>query len=64
MFTLKIETDNAAFGDQDGKGDNISEDCFAEVARILRKTADRVEREAVSGPLMDVNGNKVGEFSF
>ena len=59
VFTLTIETDNAAFED-----DNLA----PEIARILRKLAVTVERELTpdsddgfSVRLQDVNGNKVGE---
>ena len=53
MFTLKIETDNAAFAEYPGK----------EIARILREIASAVE--TVGGapstyPLKDINGNTVG----
>jgi len=56
MFTLKINTDNAAFED----------DPTAEVARILRALADRLVCASPdeSYPLRDVNGNKVGEAVF
>jgi len=53
MFTLKIETDNAAFSD--GRG--------AELARILRKLADKIEdadARGDKGKVMDYNGNSVG----
>lgn len=46
--------DNAAF--QDGNKQ-------AEVARILRKVAEKVEAGEDSGPCMDINGNKVGTWS-
>lgn len=50
MFELEIETDGAAF-------DPLS----AEVARILRDIASRVESESdVSGRIRDINGNTVG----
>ena len=53
MFYLNIETDNAAFSD----------DAFeAEIARILRRVADRVERGEQSGGILDVNGNGVGDW--
>lgn len=52
MYVIRIETDNAAF--EGGRG--------TEIARILRKLADRVDgtdaRDRVR--LMDVNGNAVG----
>lgn len=53
-FTLTIETDNAAFRDDP-----------SEVARILREVARKIQHEGKDyGTIMDVNGNKVGEFSF
>jgi hypothetical protein len=57
MFTLKIETDNAAFA-----FDNAAE----EVARILRQAAERIATHTRSseGPLFDMNGNRVGSYSF
>ena len=56
MFTITIETDNAAFED-DAK--------YAEVARLLRNAAARIAqgRDDVF-PLMDVNGNRVGRAQF
>lgn len=59
MFTLTIDTDNAAFDDDPG----------AEVARILRSVADRVDADLGPGPLLggaarDVNGKTVGRWSF
>lgn len=53
MFTLSIKTDNAAF-----------EDPNAEVARILRDAAERVEQGFSRGLLRDINGNTVGDFDF
>ena len=55
-FKLSICTDNAAFeGDEN-----------AEVARILRGLADRLEGASPDEyyPLRDVNGNKVGEAQY
>jgi len=53
MYKIMIKTDNEAFG----------EFPEVEVARILRKLADKIETNGglddVS--LMDVNGNKVGK---
>ena len=56
MMTLKISTGNAAF-------DNPGQEC----ARILRELADRIGQGLEgptedSGPLMDINGNKVVPF--
>jgi hypothetical protein len=49
---IMIKTGNAAF-DEDYPG--------REVARILRKLADRVENEEYPSKLMDSNGNAVGK---
>ena len=56
MFRLEISTDNAAFAD----------DITAEVARILRGLADRMEHASPDEfyPLRDANGNEVGEAIF
>jgi hypothetical protein len=55
MFTLKIETENAAFG-ATGNG-------AAEIVRILRHVADRMEKQGhMGGKCMDINGNRVGEW--
>lgn len=50
MFTLKLETDNAAFDDEP----------HAEIARILREVADRMEAKRFTRTLHDINGNAVG----
>lgn len=55
---LHIETDNAAFSDDDGG---------PELARILRDLARKISDAAAgyddSGPVIDSNGNKVGRWS-
>lgn len=53
MFTMKFETDNAAFDDGH---------YAAEVARILRNVADKVERGVLMGRIADANGNGIGKF--
>lgn len=57
MFQLHIHTDNAAFED----------DAPQEVARMLRKLADRLDMTSAGndddGTLYDINGNKVGAWS-
>lgn len=58
MFTLKIKTDSAAFG----AGSLRAGDLRAEVARILRDIAGRVESFNDSGSAFDANGNTVGEY--
>ena len=53
MFTVTIETDNAAFNDDPG----------AELADILGKLADTVRTTGLSGyngKVRDTNGNTVG----
>lgn len=56
-YTIEIDCGNAAFDD-----DNIGN----ELARILRKEADRLELECAprGAPLHDINGNKVGAADF
>jgi len=49
------ETGNAAFGESD-------EERAAELARILRTAAARLERGDECGRLLDHNGNSVGRF--
>jgi hypothetical protein len=55
-FTLEINCNNAAFDDEG----------HAEVARILRELAERLEAdESIKQvPLQDINGNRVGLASF
>lgn len=52
-YSITIKTDNAAFAD----------DPAPEIARILRRLADRLEADGVAPErvLFDVNGNRVGE---
>ena len=60
MFKLQFKTDNAAFRDE-YRG--------REIARILTVLAESVWDEMLGeggrteGPIMDRNGNKVGEWS-
>lgn len=55
MFTMNVDTGNAAFDDP-----------AAELARILRQTADKIERgdyyPGHSVTVLDVNGNDVGRW--
>ena len=55
-FKLNIKSDNAAFADDGNDGKN-------EVARILREIADKLEAGGGRGHCIDINGNKVGEWS-
>ena len=61
-FTLKIDTDNAAFYD-DSDGDAF--DPGPELARIFRELADQVEEGDLyaEGAVRDVNGNTVGRWT-
>lgn len=52
MLLIRIKTDNAAF----------DEDRDAELARILRIAADKIEHGNDTAELYDINGNPVGEF--
>jgi hypothetical protein len=56
MFTLKINTNNAAFGDD-------SSESNSEVSRILGVVSRKVEGGATSGLVLDLNGNTVGSFN-
>lgn len=53
---ISLETDSAAFSDQ----------CPAEVARILRELAGRIESglQLERGALWDINGNRVGSWDW
>lgn len=57
-FTVRFDTDNAAFDECGGM----------EVASVLRDVADRVQsrdREPIHPtPILDVNGNRVGSFQW
>jgi len=50
---ITIKTDNAAFGDSDSAR-------AEEVARLLREIAADMDQGCTSGPVIDLNGNKVG----
>jgi len=60
MFRLTIQTDNAAFCEDDGTPVHAA--CGAEVARILRAVAEHAEAGGCEGRCIDVNGNTVGEW--
>lgn len=53
QFTLTIDCGNAAF----------DEDLLGELSRILRTTADAVQRGEYDGRCHDTNGNRVGQHS-
>lgn len=67
MFTLTIETDNAAFHDADDTASRNDEARALELARILRALAQGLETAppppGESGHLRDLNGNRCGAWS-
>lgn len=54
MFTLTIETDNAAF----------DEDPEDEIIRILQNVKERIDIGSKEGIVNDINGNPVGKYYF
>jgi hypothetical protein len=52
MFTLTIETDNAAF-----------EESPHELVRLIEIAAEKVRDGSADGRLVDINGNTVGQFT-
>lgn len=75
-FTLTIDTDNAAFASDEEAEDEENQAAMdgpfraAEIARILRNLADRVEYGSVAlgkpdnGAVTDENGNVCGRWSW
>lgn len=65
MFTLKIKTGGAAFRSAEFWDDN-GNDCLDPYSCELRRLLDEVKKQLVcghtDGKLMDINGNKVGEW--
>ena len=62
-MVIKFKTDNAAFKDPYGenKWDDLCKE--AEVIRILENIIDKIRCNDTRGPIMDINGNKIGEWS-
>lgn len=60
---IKFNTNNAAFKDPDGvkSFDVVYRD--REVIRILKNIIDDIEIGCDCGSIMDINGNKIGEWS-
>ena len=49
----------------EGDGKSAFEDVGQdEIARILRVLADKLEGDVLAGPIYDINGTRVGKFSF
>jgi hypothetical protein len=67
-FMLDMSCDNAAFASDDD-GDDARDAANeiarnAEVARILRAVADKLDQDMINGPCTDANGNNVGDWGF
>lgn len=58
-FTVSIDTDSAAFCDEDGYPDPMPE-----LTRILHNVAERLSVTAGAGTARDINGNTVGSFGW
>lgn len=54
-MTIQFKTENEAFSEE-----NFEKEC----ARILRKISTQVAGGDVYGPILDINGNKIGDWSF
>lgn len=61
MFTVNFSTDNAAFGQSDDEYVNNIEK-RAELMRILDEIKDEIFYDKTQGSVIDINGNKVGEW--
>lgn len=59
MFTINIDTDGAAFRDE-GKLDMTA----WEIRRLLESVEERLENGQNSGILIDVYGNKCGQWDY
>jgi hypothetical protein len=55
-FHLVVNCSNAAFSDEEQKFN------FLELAELLRDVAKNVGDGRSGGPILDVNGNRVGRF--
>ena len=67
MFKLEIKTGGAAFRDEnqeDRHGDAVLDPNATEVLRILWDVICKLEARHTDGSVMDVNGNKVGRWSY
>ena len=61
MMKVTFGTENAAFRDLDGNRNDTFEG--AEICRILREIISKIETEnAVSGAILDINGNRIGRW--
>ena len=60
MVKIEFETDSAAFLDESGDKDDYLKNM--EICRILDKISQEVEEGYTFGPIMDLNGNRVGNY--
>ena len=60
MFKLEIETGGAAYR----HGDHVLDPYATEVRRILLDVICKLEAGYTDGSVIDVNGNKVGRWSY
>jgi hypothetical protein len=60
MLKLSFRTTNAAFRDEHNPDDPI---LHSAVADVLREVADDIDEGKLSGPIYDLNGNRVGQWS-
>lgn len=60
---IKFSTDNAAFKDENNS--EMGNDLLKreQVIRILQKIIRDIDYDYDHGPIMDINGNKIGEWS-
>lgn len=67
MFELEIRTGGAAFRDEhkiDETGNAVLDPDASEIRRILVNIHDELMKGYTSGKVMDINGNKVGRWSY
>ena len=62
-MNIKFSTSSAAF--QDEYADKATNDFYmrSEVVRILKNVIRQINDGADDGSIMDINGNKIGEWS-
>ena len=59
MFKIEINTGGAAYRDED---DELDRSAY-ELRRNLNEIIEKLEYGCQAGAVMDINGNKVGEWS-
>lgn len=60
MVKIEFETEGAAFTDEYGENDDYMKN--KEICRILDKISKEIEEGYTFGLIMDINGNKVGNY--